>query len=71
MQRAKKEALLRKCTLGDVANDALRSRLAERPRSANDPLEEPPLKTYGRGGLRAGVDLDDNASLNDAMDEIS
>jgi len=70
LERAKSEALRQKCTLGDIVNDALRCRLAETSNQSSDQLEEPSLKTYGAGGLRAGVDLNDNASINDAMDGI-
>lgn len=71
LERAKEEALQQKCTLGDIVNDALRARLAEVSRDVVRQVEEPPLKTYGQGGLRAGVDLNDNASLNDTMDDLS
>ena len=70
LKRAKSEALRQKCTLSDIVNDALRFRLAEMPRSSTGQVEEPPLKTYGVHGLRVGVDLNDNASLNDGMDDL-
>ena len=67
LERAKEQALKEKCTVGDIVNDALRYRLIEC--ADVDALEEPrPLKTYGRDGLKAGVDLADNASLLEKME---
>ncbi|MEO0508248.1 MAG: DUF2191 domain-containing protein [Verrucomicrobiota bacterium] len=66
LERAKEEALRKKCKLSDVVNDALRYRLAE---SSGAVVEEAPLLTYGSGGLRPGVDLADSGSLQDIMNE--
>lgn len=66
LERAKEEALRKKCKLSDVVNDALRYRLAE---SLEMVVEEAPLLTYGSGGVRSGVDLADSAALRQIMDE--
>ncbi|MGJ8637796.1 MAG: hypothetical protein ACSHYA_00255 [Opitutaceae bacterium] len=68
LERAKRQAVEEKCTLGDIVNDALRARFSDRS-SAVGEVEEPPLKTYGAGGVNQGVDLYDNAALQDFMDQ--
>lgn len=68
LRQAKQQAAMENCTLGDVVNHALRSRLAEDLRSRKDRLEERPLKTYGGAGLQPGVDLSDSAALGELMD---
>jgi len=70
LARAKEEAIRQKCTLGDIVDDALRARLAEVRHHDREQVEEPAFLTYGQGGLHAGVDINDNASLNDAMDGV-
>jgi hypothetical protein len=69
-KQAKRQAAKENCTLGDIINDALRFRLVEASRSREGAEEGRPLKTYGRTGLRAGVDLSHNSALSDLMDEI-
>ena len=69
LDAAKQRAVATGRTLTKVIEDALRAALARD--------EEPPdasavaLPTYGAGGLRPGIDLDDSASLLDAMEETS
>jgi hypothetical protein len=70
LKQAKRQAAKENCTLGDIINDALRSRLMEASRSRKGAEEDRPLKTYGRSGLRAGVDLSHNSALSDLMDEL-
>ena len=50
--------------LGEVIDDALRLMLAEPKRAA--PVRGP-LPTYGRRGLRPGVDLEDKEALADLL----
>lgn len=50
--------------LGEVIDDALRLMLAERKRAS--PLRAP-LPTYGRLGLRPGVDLEDKEALAEVL----
>jgi hypothetical protein len=54
-------------TLADVIEEAVRESFARR-RNARQGLEVPALPTFGSGGLRPGVDLDDSATLLDVMD---
>jgi plasmid stability protein len=56
-------------TLTAVIEEALRVALASAAAPALD--EAVTLPTYGRGGLRPGVDLDDSAALLDVMEEPS
>jgi hypothetical protein len=67
MKAVKRHALETNRTLTDVIEDALRAELTRRE---PDRVREPgPLPTYGEGGLRPGVDLDDSAALLDLMDD--
>jgi hypothetical protein len=54
-------------TLADVVEEAVRESFARR-RNVRPDLEAPALPRFGTGGLRPGVDLDDNATLLDVMD---
>ncbi len=65
LRAAKQYAAEHGTTLTAVIEDALRELLA-RP----EPHERKPFRlvTFGQGGLRAGVDLDDSASLLDLME---
>lgn len=56
-------------TLTKVIEDALRAALARRESGPGAGAVE--LPTYGTGGLRSGVDLDDSAALLDLMDETT
>ncbi len=53
-------------TLKAVIADALRMAFSRKPGSGRPPHAR--LTTFGKGGLRPGVDLDDNAALLDVMD---
>ena len=68
MREAKMRAAEEGITLTQLIADALRDRLAgmrgEGP--ARVPVE---LTSYGRGGLRPGIDLGDNRAVRDLMDE--
>ena len=65
LSEAKKHAAECGKTLTAVLEQALRESLARRNLQARArPLR---LKTFGGGGMRAGVDLDDSASLLDVM----
>ena len=65
LQQAKQQAAASGTTLTVVLEQALRESLARRPAAAR--LEPVRLKTFRGGGVRPGVDLDDSASLLDAM----
>jgi len=66
LARAKALAARTGRSLTAVIEDALRAALAQgRSRRTSGRIE---LPTSGSGGLRAGIDLDDTASLMEAMD---
>jgi predicted transcriptional regulator len=65
LAEAKKHAAESGTTLTAVLEQALRESLARRsPKAKTKPVR---LKTFKGGGVRAGVDLDDSASLLDLM----
>jgi hypothetical protein len=66
LAQARQLALETGTTLTAVIEDALRERLARR-RAGSRP-EPGRLTTVGGEGLQPGVDLDDSAALQDAMD---
>lgn len=66
LAQAKKLAAESHRPLTAVIEDALRAALARRRRpSRSAPVK---LKTFGKTGLQAAVDLDDTAALLDLMD---
>lgn len=66
MTAVKRRAVETNRTITAVIEDALRAELA---RTESDRLREPvALPTYGSGGLRQGVDLDDSAALLELME---
>lgn len=65
LRAAKQYAAERGTTLTAVIEDALREVLARREPQDREPFR---LVTFGQGGLRRGVDLDDSAGLLDLMD---
>ena len=67
LEAAKRHAVDTGRTLTKVIEDALRAALARQASGPDTAAVE--LPTYGTGGLRPGVDLDDSASLLDLMDE--
>jgi len=69
LRRAKALAARTGRTLTAVIEDALRAALANaQPRPEAERIEIP---TYGRGGVRPGVDLDDTSALLDLMESDS
>lgn len=67
LERAKKASLERKCTLGEVIDEALTLSLITRQNKIQ-PRESLRFPTYGKGGTHPGVDMSSNASLADLMD---
>jgi hypothetical protein len=64
---AKKLALDTGRTLTQVIEDSLRMALAQRKtKKSTKPIK---LHTSGHGGLQPGVDLSNNAAVQDLMDE--
>ena len=66
LSEAKKQALESGCTLNRVIEDALRRTLSGK---VNKKRNITVLETVNGSGLRHGVNLDDNQSLLDIMDE--
>jgi hypothetical protein len=68
LAEAKKAAAEGRTTLNAVIEDAVRAALARRGGGA--PPQPVRLTTFGRGGVRPGIDLDDSASLLEAMEAV-
>jgi hypothetical protein len=66
LREAKARAARGGRTLGQVVGDALRSSFHRVDSAAQ--AGPAMLPTFGKGGLRPGVDLDDSAALLDVMD---
>jgi len=66
---AKRQAMNTGRTLTRVIEDALRSALARDDTVSDE--QSFTLPTFGTGGLRPGIDLDDSASLLDVMEDVS
>jgi len=67
LAQIKKLAIDTDRTLTQVIEDSLRMALAQRrARKKSKPIK---LHTSGSGGLQPGVDLSNNAALQDLMDE--
>jgi hypothetical protein len=67
LKEAKVHAAAQGITLTQLIDESLRERLAVRPRGGgSEPFR---LTTYGKGGTRPGVDLDDNRATRDLMDQ--
>ena len=66
--RAKKAALEADTTLTEIIANALRGALAKPQRRTT--RKKTKLITYGKGGVRPGVDLDDTSALLDLMDGL-
>jgi hypothetical protein len=54
-------------TLTQLIDESLRERLSARPRPQK--LKPFRLLSYGKNGVRPGVNLDDNRAVRDLMDE--
>jgi hypothetical protein len=68
LARAKRFASSSNKRLAEVVNDALQEALnrIESQVTTQSPYR---LETYGSGGVRPGIDLSDNGSVQDALDE--
>lgn len=69
LREAKRLAANSGTTLTAIIEDSLRERL-RRGKSGDRVRETVRLVTAGRGGVRPGIDLDDSASLLDALDGV-
>ena len=68
LKEAKRQAAESGITLQAIIEESLRERLA-RGRGSQPPRPPIRLKTAGAGGVLPGIDLDDSASLLDAMEQ--
>jgi hypothetical protein len=67
LREAKVRAAEQGITLTQLIDESLRERLSVRPQQQKfGPFR---LPGYGKGGIRPGVDLDDNRAVRDLMDE--
>ncbi|MDQ2668621.1 MAG: ribbon-helix-helix domain-containing protein [Gemmatimonadota bacterium] len=67
LRRAKSAAAAAGMSLNQLIEDAVRASLA--PRSRATMVREVDVPTFGGGGLRPGIDLDDSAALLAAMED--
>ncbi len=67
LKEAKRQAAEAGVTLTAIIEESLRERLA-RKHALTKSRQPARLHVTGRGGVRAGVDLDDSASLIDLME---
>ncbi len=67
-ETVKQYALSNNKTFTAVVEDALREKMMRRATSSNRPRVK--LKTVRGEGVRAGIDLDDSASLLDSMERL-
>ena len=66
MKEAKVRAAEQGITLTQLIDESLRERLSSRPRKQKArPFR---LRSYGKGGIRPGLNLDDNRAIRDLMD---
>ena len=61
---AKRQAIQQGCTLKQILEDALRDSFSHQ----SPPHEPVSLETFSGAGLKPGINLDNNRSLNDVMD---
>lgn len=67
LREAKVRAAEQGITLTQLIDESLRERLSTRPqRQQVRPFR---LPSYGKGGIRPGVNLDDNRAVRNLMDE--
>jgi hypothetical protein len=66
LRNAKQRAAAEGRTLGEFVTEALRERIARRPRRGRARFE--PV-TFGQGGTLPGVDLTNNAAVRDLMED--
>ncbi|TSA37440.1 MAG: hypothetical protein D4R65_00780 [Verrucomicrobiaceae bacterium] len=64
LDEAKRVSLERRCSLGELVEEALRLVLATRPKQKSMQKIRP-FKTFRGTGLQSGVDLSSNAGLLD------
>lgn len=68
LRRAKEQAAASGRSLSEIVEEALRASFA-RPSASAEPFRLA-LVTAGSGGVRAGLDLSDNAAVRDVIDGL-
>ena len=68
LKEAKKRSIKRNCSLGEVVDEALRLSLFSQKKTGNASQTTRPLKTFKGSGIQPGVELNNSASLLEAMD---
>ena len=67
LKEARKCSIERNCSLGEIVDEALRLSLVTRKKSGTTIIARP-LKTFEGSGIQPGIDLNNNASVLEAMD---
>ena len=67
LKEAKVRAAEQGITLTQLIDESLRERLSARPQQQK--VRPFRLRSYGKGGIRPGVNLDDNRAVRDLLDE--
>lgn len=68
LKEAKRRSVERNCSLGEVVDEALRLSLATQKKTGTGSQITRPLKTFKGSGIQSGVELNNSASLLEAMD---
>lgn len=68
LERARKAAAEEDTTVTQLVREGLQERLSRRIKRSRAGKKRYKLTTFGRGGVRPGVDLNKTSSLLDAMD---
>ena len=67
LKEARKCSIERNCSLGEIVDEALRLSLVTQKKSDTAAVVRP-LKTFAGSGIQPGIDLNNNASVLEAMD---
>ena len=67
LKEAKKCSIERNCSLGEIVDEALRLSLMTQNKSGATAIIRP-LKTFAGSGIQPGIDLSNNASVLETMD---
>lgn len=67
LKEAKKCSIERDCSLGEIVDEALRLSLVTQKKSGATLIVRP-LKTFEGSGIQPSIDLNNNASVLEAMD---
>jgi len=68
LEEARKAAAEEKTTVTQLVREGLRERISRRSKGRRRAAKRVKLTTFGRGGVRPGIDLNKTSSLLDLMD---